>query len=1237
MSKNILRSLAVSLGVILLSIPVFSQGETGRISGTITDQTGGAIAGAMVTVTDTARGQSRNLTTDASGQYAAPNVIPSTYTVQATAGGFQLIQRQNIQVGVGGDVRVDLTLQPGAQTQTVTVTGEAPAMNTTNAQTGGTLENSLIQDLPINGGSYRSIVSVLPGVTKLPGSGVDDQSTNGGGTEWDNYMLDGLYDVSVWVNQATVGSVTSSGDTTLLPLDAIQEINLVSNPKAEFGYYPGTTVDVGLKSGTNYIHGSAWAFGRGTSFDGRNAFSTPAVGRAPVQFEQYGAVIGGPIKKNKLFYFAAYEGSNYNVGFPLITTAPTTASIGTDMTNSIPDAIADMINNNHSLSSLSLNIAGCDPTQISGLSGPGLTGATVAPFCKKNQFGQPGLFANSGPNNRLPESFQDFGGSNSGLIKIDYKINEKHSFNAEFYMGNSNDQLPPVSGNSALAAASTQAWWENVFNTYTRTGRVVEIWTPNSNWLNEARAGYDFQDQPNYNSECQNTATLGHAGGPASYATTYGLVSGADIINGQQGCGFPTISISGFQAKLDNTSLRTGGGRDLQFDDNVSYSRGKHQFKWGYNLRKQCLCLESKNGTAGFGNLTFGANGFSAFTNAKPLQSFLAGAISTEQILPANASIRNVHYNMMAAFIQDDWRANSKLTVNVGFRWEGETPARDSGGQLGNFDPTAKSGMVQSNQLWGFQSGPSPHIGLAYDISGKGTTVIRAGGSIAYVYQSMINWTSLASDAPQAMPTGASLCVSLSPLNCFQGPGNILTFLANNQPTTSGGVVQSPLPWAQGSAVFSPSSFVAQCFNGSCTLYGAYPSYKLPYVSNWNLSVQHAFNSNLTLNAAYVGTHGTDLNLQGDINAPTAGATGGTAELQRRAYFAKFPWFGPSVFDFNGGRSDYNGLQLTLSERVTHGLSFTAGYTFSHALGSGSAANASVMDIGDLHSEYGNMPIDFTHRFTLTTTYNIPSRKSPLQLLEGWAVVSNLTVMTPPAITTSSDKTYDVSGTGVGLDRWNIMGSPSNFSKVIGGPAPAPCYGVPGSKFAAANGCTTVGAGPAGSLVGTPGFVANLPSACIAGATADSTSNSGAWNIANNATIPVQSTTSLTTSTAYNGLAQLAELGCYFYNGTAITPPAQGTFGNMPPGLLRPGASGGFKNWDVAVHKDFKFKERFTTQFRAEFFNVINRTDYFLPSTALSSPGQFGESFSTPDIGKGVPVTGLGGPREMQLALKLIW
>lgn len=1178
------------------------------------------------------------------------------YTVQATAAGFQVIQRENIQVLVGSDIRVDLTLQPGAQTQTVTVTGEAPAMNTTNAQTGGTLENSLVENLPVNGQSYRQITGVLPGVVMLPGSGTENQSTNGGGTDWDNYMLDGLYDVNPWANEATVGGITSSGDTTLLPLEAIQEINLVENPKAEYGYFPGVTVDVGLKSGTNDIHGSAWALGRDTAFDARNAFSTQ---RANVNFEQFGAVDGGPIVKNKVFYFVAYEGARIDAPAVFGTTAPTTADISGNATASIPEAIAGVnaksgLNSNGvnvALNQLSVNLLGCNwnaPNNAIHSSSP----ATVATACASgNQYGSPSLFGNSGPSSAVTETLPDFGGSNQGLGKVDWKISEKHSFNAEFYMGDSSQQVPSAASNGATTVL-TEPYWGVLYDVYTRTGRVVEIWTPNSNWLNEARVGYDFQDQPNYDAECGTGSTGGLQGAP-NYLTSYNFTSGATALNGQQGCGFPTVSINGFQGELDATTDRLGGGRDLQFSDNVSYTRGSHQFKFGVNWRKECLCLESKNVDDAKGIIAFGTTGSAAFTGATPLEDFFAGMPASETILYAPSSLRDIHWNLIALFAQDDWRVKPRLTVNLGVRWEGETPARASDGELGNFDPNTPSGMTQSNELWPFQSAPSPHVGFAYDLTGKGTSVIRGGGSIAYVYQQMMYYTSLSNDSPQEMPTGATLYNPNG--SSLKGPGTITTQVSVAKPLTSNSVISgNALPWTAGQPIFTSTSVLSQCGNGfpingpgttvtlanplnpaQCNLYGSYPSWKLPYASTWNLSYEHAFNSNLTLNVAYVGTHGTDLQFEGDINQPTPGTSGSTNEEERRpfytaannAYGDNYPWFGKAIFNFNGGDSNYNGLQVTLTERPTHGLNFTAGYTYSHALGSTAASSiGSVTDLANLKQQYGYLPIDFENRFTLTTTYNIPGIKSPLQLLQGWSLVSNFLLMSNAALSVT-DSVDDTSGTGTGLDFWNLYGNAKNLDQVIGGPGAVPCYAVAGSKFAS-NGCTIVAAGSTGALVGTAAYVANMPAACIAGAEAAANSPTS---------VPIMSTSSLSTSDGYNGLAQLAELGCYAYNGAAITPPSQGTFGTMHPGMLRPLASGGFKNWDLAVHKDWHVKERYTAEFRAEAFNFSNRTNYYTPVTVLGDNGTFGESQQTPDVGKGVTVTGLGGPREVQLGLKIIW
>jgi len=211
--------------------------------------------------------------------------------------------------------------------------------------------------------------------------------------------------------------------------------------------------------------------------------------------------------------------------------------------------------------------------------------------------------------------------------------------------------------------------------------------------------------------------------------------------------------------------------------------------------------------------------------------------------------------------------------------------------------------------------------------------------------------------------------------------------------------------------------------------------------------------------------------------------------------------------------------------------------------------------------------------------------------------------MTPPAITPSDSSTVDASGTGE-ANLWNLYGSANDFSKLMGGAGTVPCYGVAGGTFAKA-GCTSVAA------------VGLLPASCIAAANAAPNGPGG--------------------STA---TAQLAAVGCYAAgpgNESAIIAPAQGTFGDIQNGTFRLDASGGYKNWDLAVHKDWQFKERFTTQFRVEIYNVTNRTDYYTPSVALGSPTLFGLSPSTPDTGKGDPIIGSGGPRAIQLGLKFIF
>src|SRR5712692_612821 len=349
--------LGATLGVLLFSVSLFSQANFGRILGTVTDQSGGVLAGATVTIVDNERGVARTLITDDAGEYNAPTLIPSTYTVRVEAKGFRKLERQNVVLEVGKEVRVDLTPLPGEQQQTVTVTEQLPLVETTNATLGGTLNNADINDMPLNGRNYQYLLNLRPGVMIQPGGGPWTQSTNNIRPDESAWMVDGVMNANFYDARPVTGASSYITDgATILPIDAIQEFNLEENPKAEYGWKPGAVVNVGIRSGTNTLHGTAYAFGRSDAFDARNIFNPDlksafnkcapppngipaACDKLPTELKQFGGVVGGPIKKDKLFFFAGYEGLRDLIGNAFASTVPATGSLGGDPANSMVDAI----------------------------------------------------------------------------------------------------------------------------------------------------------------------------------------------------------------------------------------------------------------------------------------------------------------------------------------------------------------------------------------------------------------------------------------------------------------------------------------------------------------------------------------------------------------------------------------------------------------------------------------------------------------------------------------------------------------------------------------------------------------------------------------------------------------------------------------------------------------------------------------------------------------------------------
>src|SRR5438105_3840353 len=317
------------LAILLASASLFAQTNTGRILGSVADQSNAVLVNAVVTVTDTERGLTRSLTTNQSGEYVASNLLPGIYTVHVAAAGFKNAERRNIELEVAKDAQIDFILQTGNNQTTVTVTSDAPLLDSTSAVLGGTLTNQQINEMPLNGRNFMGLLQLRPGVTIMPGGGKWSQSTNGLRRDHNVYIIDGIDSIEGFSALSVVNGNSFSGDTSsTLPIDAIQEFNTQQNPKAEYGWKPGAIVNIGLKSGTNSLHGTAYAYGRDSALAASNPFIPAGQPKQLTQLEQFGATAGGPIRKDKLFYFGSYEGQRELIGAPNSYLVPTTASLG---------------------------------------------------------------------------------------------------------------------------------------------------------------------------------------------------------------------------------------------------------------------------------------------------------------------------------------------------------------------------------------------------------------------------------------------------------------------------------------------------------------------------------------------------------------------------------------------------------------------------------------------------------------------------------------------------------------------------------------------------------------------------------------------------------------------------------------------------------------------------------------------------------------------------------------------
>jgi len=1201
---NGIRVLGIVCLVLAVSVPMLSQTTTGRILGTVSDQSGANVAGAAVVITDVQRGTTRAVATDDSGNYVAPQLQPGVYKVRAEAKGFKTVDRINIVVEVAQDVRVDISLPTGQISETVVVTEEVPLVNTTSSTLGGTLSNAEINDLPLNGRNYENLLQLRPGVERYPGGGFSTTSTNGLRAEDNAYFVEGLFNSEPYSGQAIINGAGIAGDSaTILPIDAIQEFNVEELAPAEFGWKPGAVVNVGLKSGTNGLHGTAFAFGRdGDLFDARNFFNAVPNSKLQRTLEQYGVSVGGPIVKDKVFFFGAYEGQIYDVGnsyggvtSPSMASMPTPSTpnclFGTmtgDCANSIPNVIADLQAGGIPVSPASLNIAGCV------LSGSGVT-------CNGT-----GFPINNTQSIAIPNGFANDVTVYNAIGKVDFNVNQKNRISGMYFFGNNTGTVEDF--------PELQSKWRSDIHTRAQVVGGSWAWTPSPRWVNEARFGYNRLYQP----------TL--PGDLSTPGSSYGLDTG---ISGPFTGGLPRIGFGGyFFPGLGGFKWPKFQGPDsiTQVIDHVSYTAGKHALKFGGELHRN----DVRNAAYGNarGSITFLGGVLSpgppppGVPLSTPLEDFFAGLPFKSTLEVGNPTLQ-LHNWAYGLFFQDDWRATKNLTVNFGVRYEFSTVPQEAHNLLGNFDPNV--GLVQVNtgahQISSLYNPDhknfAPRFGFAWDVFGTGRTVIRGGGGLVY---ETVNWQSFIAFnnafGPGSVPTGAPIDAAGDTSGGTITTGNVTIKNFLNAPGQT---------WDNTPVYGSPT---VNCFNSPCPIMTVDRNLTTPYVWNWTLSMQHAFSPNLTLEMAYVGNHGVNLTGIRDINQPPVGsgwtlagtgagtltaclnsasagynncapdnAPGTGYETTNQPFFTKFPYLS-NIFQMgNVYRSNYNGLQATLNSRNFHGLSMVAGYTWSHAIddvganwdfGYGSGLPQNAHNPG---AEYANSDFDVRHRLTVSLTYAIPGKKGYAQTLEGWELNSIITLQSPQHWG-AMDEGTDAAGIGPlpvsppaqSPIRWNFYGDPNDFKS-----------------------------GP----TGTPEFPNATNASCAAKALALDGGAPGA------------------------ATAALNLFGCYAKGNSMMLPPALGTFGTMGRNIF---PDSGFKNVDFSLAKNWHFGERFRAQFRAEFFNIFNHPNFANPYGGQNgfgfndpSVGGFGCGCATPDVAAANPAVGSGGPRSVQFGMKLIF
>jgi hypothetical protein len=1161
LSFHLKRQLFAGLVIFLMAV-AGAWGQTGgRFAGTVKDQSGASVSGATITLTNQATNVSRTTKTDEDGIYLFPLVEEGVYSVTVEHGGFKKVIRTDLTLELNQNGRVDVTLEVGSTSETVQVTAELPQVDTSGAVLGKVENTKRIEDLPLVDRDTLQLGLLQAGVfAPDPDDGSKNPfSVSGQRSESLTFLLDGADNTNFVGNNIVVSPNP----------DAVSEFKILTNNyDAEFGRSSGGIINQVIKSGSNQIHGSAFEFLRNDVLNARDFFLQQ---RGVFKRNVFGATFGAPIKKDKTFVFAAYQGARRREGQ---TAGQLTVLTAAERKGDFSDLCTAGGGN-----------AGFDGTGVCQTGGTQLFNpATNNPYpfnqipvnpVSANYIAKYLPLPNVGTNGFI-QSSSAATDEDQGIVRVDHTLTARDTVSALYIINDFRDDLPfqlnkgaSSGGDVPLGSGLTDKDRSQVLNL---------LWTHTfaRGWINEFRASA--------NRDAENQATPTNSTSPASLGFTN--VNPDD----PGGAAAPIIFTPGF-----NLGPAPGGPTTLhdmtyQYQDHVTIPHGRHEFKFGADIRfvQNNFNFDFfNNGSFTFGGAQNGTQPGGTFTGDASAD-FVAGFPGN--FFQFSNAIYGIRTHSQYYYGQDTIKLTKTLTVNLGVRYEYNSPQRDIHNEIiGFFGDTAQStvfpnappgllypgdpGTPNKSLVYPDRNNWAPRVGFAWDMFGNGKLVMRGGGGIFYDIED----GALNLQFGGQPPFGDALNINFLPSDVTSAPN----FLAD--PFTPIGL-QNPFPFASRGLTgtfFDPKVSFAFVTD---------PNFRTPYSENYNFGFQYQLSKDTAVEAVYVGSLGRKLISTIDVNPPQP-----SVELQQlnNAGFinedcARVLAGCPDPTDPNGslqnvgqlltnksnGISASHELQVTVDRRYGHGLSFRAAYTLSKTtdLTSGFRGRSSTYtDPFDPRFDHGLADFDATHRFVFSGSWELPidrpfrNQRIMRKVTEGWQVNVITTFQTGQPINIFSNN--DNSGQGNFLDRPNLIGKIRTFN---------------------ARSIHTFSAAGANCSGQTPDANNNISGNFYFDPTAFDCQFNNADPVTGFPPIP------------YGSLASFGDLGRNTFRGPGIN------------------------NWDISFLKRTKLSESKSLEFRAELFNAFNHVQFLNPDTG-GFDGTFGQ------------ISQDRGPRLVQFALKLYY